>query len=305
MSESVISEVLTSAVVRFRWDYAEMTAATQRIYSQAKRSTWDPETTIDWSVDVEFGSPTVGRFGDLPQLRFGESLSPTRRSELLWHTQAWMLSQLLHGEQGGLVAAAKLVEGVPELDWKLCAASQVLDEAKHVEVFARYLDTKLECRYPISSELESLLTDIIRDPRWDVTYLGIQVLVEGFALGSFGLARRLFLEPLANQIVDYVLRDEARHVAFGMLALEQTYPTLTSAERAERMDLVHSSLALLRSRFSMRDVYERVGMKPDVDDTGMAVPRAFRRKAMSRIPPLLRRLQLWDSTTARLLEVEG
>jgi hypothetical protein len=216
-----------------------------------------------------------------------------------------MLSQFLHGEQGALLAAGQLVETAPELDWKLCAAAQALDEAKHVEVFARYLTEKLDYLYPVNRELEQLLLDVVRDSRWDVTYLGMQVLIEGAALGSFGVAKLLFFEPLSRDIVELVLRDEARHVGFGMIALTEVYPDLTTPERTERLEFVKTALSLLRSRYQLDDVWDRVGLprltQAQVDAQPFFV--AFRRKGMSRIPPLLRRLGLWDDDVARLLDV--
>ena len=43
----------------------------------------------------------------------------------------------MHGEQGALLCTAKIVETVPWIDAKYYAATQVMDEARHVEVFSR------------------------------------------------------------------------------------------------------------------------------------------------------------------------
>ena len=135
-------------------------------------------------------------------------------------SQNWTLSQFMHGEQGALLCTAQIVETVPWIDAKYYAATQVMDEARHVEVFAKYLDEKLTGHYPINAHLKMLLDDIITDSRWDMTYLGMQIMVEGLALAAFGFMHQLTTEPLLKQLLRYVMSDEARHVAFGVLSLQ-------------------------------------------------------------------------------------
>lgn len=299
-------EVAASTSVRFQWDYGHAQDGVRGLFDKAKHAMWDPARDIDWSTDVEFGSARPGALGDgLLSDRMWRASGESFREDLRWHTQAWMLSQFLHGEQGALIAAARLVEAVPEVDWKLCAAAQAFDEAKHVEVFERYLREKLGTTYPVNRELESLLLSIVADSRWDVIYLGMQVLVEGVALGSFAAARMLLFEPLSRQILDFVLKDEARHVAFGVVALEAVYPTLTSAERAERLDFVYEALALLNRRFALDDVRERLGLTDAEFAVTAPFAEAFRRKSMAKLGPLLRRLSLWDDTVASLISARA
>ena len=144
--------------------------------------------------------------------------------------QNWTLSQFMHGEQGALICTAKIVETVPWIDAKYYAPTQVMDEARHVEVFAKYLDTKLSGHYPINAHLKLLLDDIVNDSRWDMTYLGMQIMVEGLALAAFGFIHQMTTEPLLKQLLRYVMSDEARHVAFGVLSLKEYYAGLTDAE---------------------------------------------------------------------------
>ena len=138
----------------------------------------------------------------------------------------------MHGEQGALLCTAKIVETVPWIDAKYYAATQVMDEARHVEVFAKYLDTKLSGHYPINAHLQMLLDDIINDSRWDMTYLGMQIMVEGLALAAFGMAMQTTPDPLLKQLLRYVMSDEARHVAFGVLSLKEFYEGLTDGRDA-------------------------------------------------------------------------
>src|SRR6059036_3323915 len=142
----------------------------------------------------------------------------------------------MHGEQGALICTAKIVESVPWIDAKYYASTQVMDEARHVEVFAKYLDEKLSGHYPINAHLRLLLDDIVNDSRWDMTYLGMQIMVEGLALAAFGFMHQMTTEPLLKQLLRYVMSDEARHVAFGVLSLKEIYDGMTAKELRERQE---------------------------------------------------------------------
>jgi rubrerythrin len=180
-----------------------------------------------------------------------------------WELQSWMVSQFLHGEQGALVVAARLVETMPDLDSKFYAATQAADEARHVEAFSRYLREKVPDPYDISSPLRELLVDILSDSRWDVTALGMQIMVEALAMAAFRLANSTFHDDLIKDITRLVARDEARHVSFGVLSLETVYRELSSAELADREDLVLDAAQLMRRRFLLHDVWDRL----EVDKT--------------------------------------
>src|SRR6266849_6057966 len=154
----------------------------------------------------------------------------------------------------------KIVETVPWIDAKYYASSQVMDEARHVEVFAKYLDTKLSGHYPINAHLRMLLDDIIADSRWDMTYLGMQIMVEGLALAAFGFIHQLTTEPLLKKLLRYVISDEARHVAFGVLSLKEYYAELGAAEIKERQEFAFEAAVRMRDRFLQQEVWERLGV---------------------------------------------
>ena len=231
--DATIHAVQAEIGTSFTWDYERSRPGLSRLYSKAKGSQWNATTDLDWSIDVDpervsadlGGSSPVGRFGhlvdhpDSPVRSFGESEWTTVGVEL----QNSILSQFLHGEQGALLCTSRIVETVPWIDAKYYASTQVMDEARHVEVFARYLDTKLSGHYPVNAHLKMLLDDIITDSRWDMTYLGMQVMVEGLALAAFTFMREVTDEPLIKALTGLVIRDEARHVAFGVLALKDHY----------------------------------------------------------------------------------
>jgi 1,2-phenylacetyl-CoA epoxidase catalytic subunit len=221
---------------------------------------------------------------------------------------AWLNSQFLHGEQGALICTAKIVQTVPDIDSKFYAATQVMDEARHVEVYDRYLRTKIEMAYPINKYLKTLLDQVITDPRWDFTYLGMQIMIEGLALAAFAMIRDFSEEPLAKAINTYVMQDEARHVAFGRLALRDYYPQLTEAEREERMDFVVEASHLMYARFMAQEVWANLGFYLDevlgyVENAEMM--KFFRQALFSRIVPTIKDIGLWGPKVEQCFEKLG
>jgi len=204
----------------------------------------------------------------------------------------------MHGEQGALVCTAKIVESVPWIDAKYYAATQVMDEARHVEVFAKYLDDKLSGHYPINAHLRLLLDDIIADSRWDMTYLGMQVMVEGLALAAFGFMHQMTTEPLLKQLLRYVMSDEARHVAFGVLSLQEYYQQLSKSEIRERQEFAFEAAVRMRDRFLQQEVWDRMGANPkEIVPLLMQVPdrQVFQSLLFSKIVPNCKKLGLLDA----------
>jgi len=254
---SVIAAVTSTLALDYRPGDSRLLA----LYERSLQAQWNAGTDLDWSLDVGFGSalPDGSRvawtsFLASPLGRRGRGMWDTYR----WEVQSWMVSQFLHGEQGALVAAARLVEAMPDIGAKLCAASQVVDEARHVEAFSRYLREKVPSPYPINGALRELLEDVLGDSRWDVTALGMHIMVEALAMATFRLANATFHDPLIREITRLVGRDEARHVSFGVMSLAEAFAELTAAERADREDLVMEAASLMRQRFLLEDVWERL-----------------------------------------------
>jgi hypothetical protein len=221
---------------------------------------------------------------------------PDEVQRLRTHLSAWQISQFLHGEQGAMITAARIVETVPDLDSKFYAATQTMDEARHAETYHRLLRDKIKLAYPINENLETLLRETLSDARWDFPYLGMQVLIEGLALAAFGLLRDFTEDALVKQILAYVMQDEARHVAFGRMALRDAYTDLSQAERDEREEFVVEACYLMRDRFRQEEVWQRLDY--DVPDCLDAVDnsesgRMFRNLLFSRIVPCIRDIGLW------------
>jgi hypothetical protein len=293
----------------FNWEYDEGRDKLLGLYEKGKNLQWNATQRIDWSHQVDLDDPL--RAPDVYNPLYGsdvwERLDHKKRCEVRLHSVAWQFSQFLHGEQGALICAAKIVETVPDLDSKYYAATQVIDEARHVEVYSRYLHQKLELAYPINANLKTLLDQVLRDSRWDFTYLGMQILIEGLALAAFGTIREFAADPLAKAINAYVMQDEARHVAFGRFALRDYYPHLSDGERAEREEFCIEACHHMRDRFLGEEMWLNLGL-------GQAAVRAvdqslsmqeFRRMLFSRIVPALKEIGLWGAKVQRGFEQLG
>ncbi len=246
----------------FDWTYPSDHAEMRDLYARAKDGQWDGATYLDWRTSVDPTNPEVPiippYFINFEKLEeFGVRLDEKTRWRLTSDFVSWMLSQFLHGEQGALFASAQVTEAVQFFDGKLYGATQVMDEARHVEVFHRYLDTKLDKVYQVNDNLFVIIDALMSDSRWDMKFLGMQIMVEGLALGAFGAIYKLTKEPLLKSLLKMVIQDEARHVHYGVLALREHFNTaLTPAERREREDWSFEVALLMRNRFMAYEVYE-------------------------------------------------
>jgi hypothetical protein len=293
----------------FTWDYEKgRRERLDRLYEKAKNAQWNARTDLPWETEVDqervvimnaeanqdaerwAGTDLTGSvlesWGDAEWLQFGVE------------NQNWMLSQFMHGEQGALLCTAKIVETVPWIDAKYYAATQVMDEARHVEVFSRYLDEKLSGHYPLNGHLRLLLDDILGDSRWDMTYLGMQIMVEGLALAAFGYIHALTTEPLLKKLLRYVMADEARHVAFGVISLQEFYAGLTAAELVERQEFAFEAAVRMKDRMVMQEVWERLGVPTkDVISLLKQAPERdeFEIMLFAKIVPNLKKLGLLDA----------
>jgi hypothetical protein len=197
---------------------------------------------------------------------------------------------------------------VPAIDAKYYAASQTLDEARHVEVFSRYLAEKLEWEWPINPNLKGLLDWILTDPRWDLKYLGMQILVEGLAMAAFANLYQLAREPLIKQLIHYVMRDEARHVAFGVLSLSGYYKDLCERELRDREEFIVEACLLMRDRLIGDDVADAMGFDRDeVREIVLASPimQQFRQLLFARVVPNIKKLGLLTPRVRRAFEGMG
>ena len=282
--------------VTYTWGYQDTRAKLRDLYDKAVHGQWISDDVLPWNLDVDLEKPQAPEqimplFGSDIYAKMTER----ERRDMNVQSFAWTLSQFLHGEQGALLAAAQLVDSVQDLDSKLYAGSQVADEARHVDVYNRYIHKKIGFSYPVNAHLKSLLDLILKDSRWDMKFLGMQIMVEGLALAAFGMMRNNTKEPLIKELTAYVMGDEARHVAFGVLSLRDYYREQNEAVKREREDFVYEAAVLMRDRFLYQEVWERQGLpvKECMDITFHSQGQAmFRQMLFAKIVPALKKMDL-------------
>jgi hypothetical protein len=299
-----IEHVTMGLDASFVWDYDDRHPRLGRLYEKSKVSQWNAATDIDWSIDFDpsevnekdprFASIEWKDNGEADPVREFMRSSAANKRLMAHHDHAWLVSQFMHGEQGALVATAQICAGAESIDHKYYAAQQVADEARHVEAYQRYLD-RVEVAYPISPSLHELLDDVMGHKHLDMTFLGMQILVEGVALAAFSLGDALMANPVIAQVTDLVRKDEARHVAFGVLSLQGFYDDMDPVDLAEREEFVLDACALMRDRFMPLQVWEHFDF--DIDQCKkqfLASPdmAAFRSLMFSKVVPNLRKLGL-------------
>jgi len=294
--EQPLEFIDVAQTVSYNWAYDATRTRLNRLYENAKRDQWNSSERLDWSIDVDPESEI------LPDLGIGiygtpiwEGLDQRQRERLRHEALSWQLCQFLHGEQGALLATAQIVDSVPWFEAKMYGSTQVMDEARHVEVYRRFVQEKLGNEYPVNPSLKSLLDQILTDSRWDMKFLGMQIIVEGLALAAFGTIRDTTTNPLLRELTAGVMEDESRHVAFGVLSLREYCQNLPEKDRLEREDFVYEACVLMRDRITNREVWERMGLDPDAciehaDQSEIA--KQFRYRLFSKIVPNVKSLGL-------------
>jgi hypothetical protein len=281
----------------YTWDYACQRSELRVLYEKSKDLVWNARTAVAWDTPVDPGAAYMpDEMNPLASTSVWHKLDPKKEiPEVRRHQSAYLFSNFLHGEQGALLATSQIVELAPTADAKFYAATQVFDEARHVEAYDRYLREKIELVYPITKPLKELLDLILLDSRWDFKFLGMQILVEGLALGAFGMIQQTSTEPLMKQITQLIMQDEARHVAFGVLSLRDAYKEMSESELRDREDFVILASRLMYDRIVGQDVWERLGFpKEECEEaTKRSLPmQIFRKLCFSKIVPNVKRLGL-------------
>lgn len=288
--------ILTSFDSNYVWNYGSVKEGLRELYEKSKREQWNSATELDWSIEVDPESEIVpAQFNPLADYAPAQKLDKAEQTRLRHAQISNQLSQFLHGEQGAMVVASQLVGSVPWMDAKYYASTQTMDEARHVEVFARYTSEKLEWEWPINPNLKELLDATIMDSRWDFKFLGMQIIIEGLAMAAFGSLWKLAREPLLKDLLKYVMKDESRHVAFGVLALKDHYKGLSAGEMKDREDFIIYACELMRNRLAGAEVGRAMGW--NVEEVQKATMesqggRIFRSMLFMRIVPNLRKLGL-------------
>jgi len=291
-----LETILTSFDTSYAWRYGNVKEGLRDLYEKAKRDQWNGTTQLKWDTDVD---PEHGilpeQLNPLNGFAPYERLTPKEKDHLRHGQISLQLSQFLHGEQGALIVASQLVGAVPWIDAKYYAGTQTMDEARHVEVFSRYLTDKLQWQWPVNESLKELLDATITDSRWDFKYLGMQIIIEGLAMAAFGNLFQITQEPLLKELVRYVMKDESRHVAFGVLSLSDYYADMSASEMRDREDFIIYACELMRNRLVGDQIAQAMGWDRDeVKEQVLASPPAlmFRQMLFARVVPNLKRLGL-------------
>jgi hypothetical protein len=291
-----LETILASFDTNYVWNYGNVKDGLRDLYEKAKRDQWNGTTQLAWDTNVDPESEIIPQAIN-PIASFGpyQKLNGKEKARLRHAQIALQLSQFLHGEQGALIVASQLVGGVPWMDAKYYAGTQTMDEARHVEVFSRYLHDKLEWEWPITESLKELLDATIQDSRWDFKYLGMQIIIEGLAMAAFGNLYQLSQEPLLKDLLKYVMKDESRHVAFGVLSLRDHYQDMPANELADREDFIIYACELMRDRLVGDQLADAMGWnRKEVQAVVLqsAPAQMFRKMLFMRIVPNLKRLGL-------------
>lgn len=295
--------IVSTHEVKYDWEYSNRgNEEFKKLYEKAKKGQWNGND-LAWDTDVDPQNIEIPIFPEKLLPMYGQDFymkqDQKHKGEAMHSTMAWLLSQFLHGEQGALFAAAQTMEATPWLDAKFYGATQTMDEARHVEVFHRYIDEKLNKLYDINDNLYVIIHALASSSEWDIKFLGMQIMIEGLALGAFGMLFKFTKEPLVKELLKQVISDEARHVHYGVVALRDFYTKEVSEKfRRDREDWAFEVAVMLRNRFFFLEVYDEyyghvmtrdqwIQMVLDSD-----IMDEFRRILFSRLMPNLKAIGL-------------
>src|SRR5262244_2665525 len=262
--------IATSMEVIYQWNYDPEVEELRNLYVKAAEAQWIGARDLEWErpIDlVKFATTPLGAGLPIEKTSYWRSLPEDKVIELTRRTAAFRLSQFLHGEQGALMVAAQLVNAVPHTDAKFYAATQTMDEARHVEVFSRYIEKLDEIR-PIAPSLKGILDTTLETGDWMKKLVGMQIVVEGLALYAFREMRNLTEEPLLKDLLTYVARDESRHHAYGVQYVDRCVPCLSDSQRAELEDFALECARSLIDRnaqgffTTLLQIWSEIGVDP-------------------------------------------
>ena len=281
----------------YNWDYTVQDNRIKKLYELGKQLNWNAEIDVDWSPEYPDITEEEFQFEDEQWKRHPvyKTWDEEKRKQFFRDLSSWSISQFLHGEQGALLVASQLTSCAPTFNAKLYAASQTFDEARHVEAFNKYLQTRMKKTWPIGRSLKGLLDKILTDPRWDLKFIGMQVIIEGLALAAFQTSKETSRDPVYKQMIEYIIRDEARHVTFGINYLTDFVQTLSKEEQIDRANFALEACTVSRSRLRPYEVWTKYGF--DIEETEEYQKKEvfqaqFQDILFSRIMPNLKRIGL-------------
>jgi hypothetical protein len=277
MERRVISGTIDTV---FEFDYSVQAPDMRSLYEKAKRDQWDASRDIAWDTpETPDGRVLADELIDIHGSPLWDRLGERERVDLNRRITAWRLSVLLYGEQGAMLACSQLVDIVSGTDQKFFQATQVMDEARHNEVLERYIEARLGgLHYPLPENEGFLFDLILRDPRWYIKTIALQLVAETFAVSMFRMMGQAARDPVLREVCGRILQDESRHMGFGMLSLPQVIQEASEAERREMEDFTCLALEKVLTGFFPLEAYQDVGLsRAQIDEV-----RTYRRAAAAR-----------------------
>ena len=309
--EDVVEIFNTPLTGAYNWDYTIADNRIKKLYELGSELNWNGSIDLNWEYTHPADEKIINPDEELPHesLVAYENLSEEDKILFDRHTTAELMSQFLHGEQGALLVASQLACCAPTYNAKLYAASQTFGEARHVAVTNRYLQDKIGIHYPINPALKALLDKILTDERWDLKFIGMQIIIEGLALAAFQMLKTITKDPLLKQLLHYVIRDEARHVTFGINYLEDFIKTLTPEEIEERAEFAYEACVISRERLINTKAEQRFLKMTEEEAREFSMNtksfEMFRNFLFSRVIPNLSRIGLLTDSVRPKFEALG
>ena len=250
--------------------YGERTDTFDQMIAATHKHFWDPNDKrfidFDQPFDMEneyIVDPRIFCI-ELKIPSVAERLTEKQKIKLNNESFRWTLSQILHGEQGALSLSASLCHILKDPGAQEYAANQTREEARHVTGFSNYIKLRWGTQYPAGPTLGRLLEQVVSS---DVVYkkiVGMQMLIEGLAMGAFGMAHQDTNDPLLKTLLKYTMSDESFHHKFGKIWADRTIPKLSPSERNKVEDwshtVFHDLLYNLVNPWEKKLIYESVGL---------------------------------------------
>tara|TARA_Y100001968_G_scaffold319835_1_gene351930 strand:+ start:958 stop:2064 length:1107 start_codon:yes stop_codon:yes gene_type:complete len=309
--EDVVEIFHTPLTGAYNWDYTVADNRIKKLYELGKELNWNGSIDLNWDYTHPADKRIIEPDEELPHEALDAYNDLSEEEKILFdrHSTAELMSQFLHGEQGALLVASQLASCAPTYNAKLYAASQTFDEARHVEVFNKYLQDKIGIHYPINPNLKLLLDKILTDERWDLKFIGMQIIIEGLALAAFQMLKAITKDPLLKQLLHYVVRDEARHVTFGINYLEDYLKTLSPEEIEDRAQFAYEACVISRDRLINTKSEQRFLKMTEEEAREFSLNTGsfelFRNFLFTRVMPNLKRIGLLTDSVRPKFEALG
>ncbi len=165
-----------------------------RLYAAAAASQWDPATAVDWSAPVGAVPPEIER------------------------AVVQLMTYLVENEQAALIIPARLLSQLhPHYrEVMQLLATQTADEARHVEVFTRRALLSGGPLGTSSAGGRASLQTLLAEPDFTTASFLLSVLGEGTFLDLLRFIHDHAPDRVTADVTRLAVRDEARHVAFGV-----------------------------------------------------------------------------------------